>query len=87
VWGFELAQVAVGPGDLIAVTFIISLLARVGAQDRGNALSHTGFLSNTYFHVIPFWSGLRRKDKHFFAFAPNFSVKEWLSPVLKPQLN
>ena len=47
---FEGAEVAEGPGDLVAVAFHIAIVRGIGAQHLGNLTSHRGFLSNTNYH-------------------------------------
>src|SRR5690554_4748381 len=83
------------PGHLIAIAFIIAVLARLGAKYLSQFSGHTGFLGYTHLHkaVLPvlglalreYKNGARRKTllalaAFFCTFAAQSSSMNWIRP-------
>ena len=52
MWLFQLAQMAEGPGHLVAVALEITFTPARGTDDPGDFLRHAGLFRNTYFHIL-----------------------------------
>ena len=51
IWLLQLAQVAEGPCNLVAITFVIAILFCLCAKNLGDFTSDAGLLTYTYYHI------------------------------------